>query len=161
MRIEGHFYHVGHHNKTWILNPLRDRGGCPLKFPTKYHTHTLKDMIFIQHWIFSRALRFKSSYVFLKCPLYTWLVIWAAKPPGVHFNINVFIDIGIFIIIIRWSWSCLIFMMGITILVRQCLYIYPDSKVHGANMGPIWGWQDQGGPHVGPMNFAIWVVSSH
>ena len=31
-----------------------------------------------------------------------------------------------------------------------------DSKVHGANMGPIWGWQDPGGPHVGPMNFAFW-----
>ena len=34
----------------------------------------------------------------------------------------------------------------------------PDSKVHGANMGPIWGRQDPGGPHVGPMNFAIWVI---
>ena len=33
---------------------------------------------------------------------------------------------------------------------------YPDSKVHGANMGPIWGRQDPGEPHVGPMNFAIW-----
>ena len=32
----------------------------------------------------------------------------------------------------------------------------PDSKVHGANMEPIWGWQDPGGPHVGPMNLAIW-----
>ena len=32
----------------------------------------------------------------------------------------------------------------------------PDSKVHGAKMGPIWGRQDPGGPHVGPMNFAIW-----
>ena len=32
----------------------------------------------------------------------------------------------------------------------------PDSKVHGANMGPIWGRQVPGGPHVGPMNFAIW-----
>ena len=31
-----------------------------------------------------------------------------------------------------------------------------DSKVHGANIGPIWGRQDPGGPHVGPMNFAIW-----
>ena len=31
----------------------------------------------------------------------------------------------------------------------------PDSKVHGANMGPIWGLQDPLGPHVGPMNFAI------
>ena len=35
---------------------------------------------------------------------------------------------------------------------------YPDSKVHGANMGPIWGRQDPGGPHVSPMNFAIWVA---
>ena len=26
----------------------------------------------------------------------------------------------------------------------------PDSKVHGANIGPIWGRQDPGGPHVGP-----------
>ena len=25
-------------------------------------------------------------------------------------------------------------------------------------MGPIWGRQGPGGPHVGPMNFAIWVV---
>ena len=32
----------------------------------------------------------------------------------------------------------------------------PDSMVYGANMGPIWDRQDPGGPHVGPMNFAIW-----
>ena len=24
-------------------------------------------------------------------------------------------------------------------------------------MGPIWGRQDPGGPHVGPMNFAVWL----
>ena len=36
-----------------------------------------------------------------------------------------------------------------------------DSKVHGVNMGPIWGRQDPGGPHVGPMNFAIWVLIPH
>ena len=27
---------------------------------------------------------------------------------------------------------------------------YPDSKVHGANMGPIWGRQDPGGPMLPP-----------
>ena len=32
----------------------------------------------------------------------------------------------------------------------------PDSKVHGANMGPIWDRQVLVGPHVGPMNLAIW-----
>ena len=35
---------------------------------------------------------------------------------------------------------------------------FPGSKVHGANMGPIWGRQDLGGPHVGPMNFNIWEL---
>ena len=34
--------------------------------------------------------------------------------------------------------------------------ICPNSKVHGANMGPIWGRQDPGGSHVGPINFVIW-----
>ena len=45
---------------------------------------------------------------------------------------------------------------------RWAVIIYtlllPISKVHGANMGPIWGRQDPGGPHVGPMNFAISAV---
>ena len=34
---------------------------------------------------------------------------------------------------------------------------FPDSTIHGANMGPIWVRQDPGGTHVGPLNFAIWV----
>ena len=37
----------------------------------------------------------------------------------------------------------------------------PDSKVHGANMGPIWGRQDPGGPHVGAMIFAIWATNNN
>ena len=42
----------------------------------------------------------------------------------------------------------------------EVTYPGPDSKVYGANMGPIWGRQDPGGPHVGPMNFAIWGAFS-
>ena len=34
--------------------------------------------------------------------------------------------------------------------------VTPDRKVPGANMGPIWGRQEPGGPQVGPRNFAIW-----
>ena len=33
----------------------------------------------------------------------------------------------------------------------------PDTQAHGTNIGPIWGRQDPGGPHVVPMDFAIWV----
>ena len=36
---------------------------------------------------------------------------------------------------------------------------FPDSKVRGANMGPIWGRQDPGGAHVGSMNLAISIGS--
>ena len=47
-------------------------------------------------------------------------------------------------------------------LMRNIGYLMvadPDSKVHGAHMGPIRGRQDPGGPHVGPMSFAIWVIA--
>ena len=43
------------------------------------------------------------------------------------------------------------------ILTLIAMSMDPDSNVHGANMGPISGRQDPGGPHVGPLNFAIWV----
>ena len=33
--------------------------------------------------------------------------------------------------------------------------ITPDSKVHGANMGPTWALSAPGGPHVGPINLAV------
>ena len=36
--------------------------------------------------------------------------------------------------------------------------MHPDSKVHGANMGPIWGRHYPGGTYVGPMDFAIWAT---
>ena len=34
----------------------------------------------------------------------------------------------------------------------------PNSKVHGANIGPTWVLSAPGGPHVGLMNLAIWVM---
>ena len=37
------------------------------------------------------------------------------------------------------------------------LFGYPDSKVHGAHIGPTWGRQVPGGPHVSHMNLAIRV----
>ena len=35
---------------------------------------------------------------------------------------------------------------------RKCPHPHPrpDSKVHGTNMGPIWGRQDPGGPMLAP-----------
>ena len=47
------------------------------------------------------------------------------------------------------------------ITIQVCVQFscsFPDSKVHGANMGPIWGCQDPGGPYDVPMNLAIWII---
>ena len=44
---------------------------------------------------------------------------------------------------------------------RTDLLNNPDSKINGAIMGPAWGRQDPGGPHVGHINFAIWEVYQH
>ena len=48
------------------------------------------------------------------------------------------------------------FWNGLKISLFQVPNSFPGSKVHGANMGPTWGRQDPGGPHIGPVNFAVW-----
>ena len=45
------------------------------------------------------------------------------------------------------------------IVDSQLLIMVPDSKIHGANMGPIWVLLAPDGPHVGPMNLDIKGVS--
>ena len=39
-----------------------------------------------------------------------------------------------------------------------CNNVLPDSQIDGANVGPTWGCQDPGGPHVDHSNVAIWAV---
>ena len=64
------------------------------------------------------------------------------------------------------SWTILVMTASISLrgVNRVCALLYfvavcyPGGKVYGANMGPTWGRQDPGGPHVGPMNLAIWVA---
>ena len=43
-------------------------------------------------------------------------------------------------------------------VIRYSVHDSPDSKVHGANVGPAWGRQVSGGPHVGHVNLAIWII---
>ena len=51
-----------------------------------------------------------------------------------------------------------IIFVSIDYAIKRHRKLNPDSKVHGANMGPLWGRQDPGGPHVGPMKFAFWEI---
>ena len=39
------------------------------------------------------------------------------------------------------------------------IYMYPDSKVHGAKMGPIWGRHDPGGPMLTPWTLLSELLS--
>ena len=77
-------------------------------------------------------------------PVYLCILIhwWLANGPSKSLDWALVTD----------QYVCLIYVLHWSIMC-------PDSKVHGANMGPIWGQQDPGGPHVGPMNFAVWAWS--
>ena len=44
-----------------------------------------------------------------------------------------------------------------TLDLYRVLVNLPDSKVHGANMGPTWVLSTPGGSHAGPMNLVIWA----
>ena len=48
-------------------------------------------------------------------------------------------------------------MLCFVMLCYMTYVTYPDSEVHGTNMGPTWVRQDPGGTHVGHINLDIWV----
>ena len=64
--------------------------------------------------------------------------------PDVGYHMTSLDHIDIFRRISYRIWNCI-----------GLVYSAPDSKVHGANMGPILDPQEPGGPHVGLMNFAV------
>ena len=44
-----------------------------------------------------------------------------------------------------------------TVIKLIFLAAIPDSKVHGANMGPIWVLSAPDGPHVGPWTLLLGI----
>ena len=59
--------------------------------------------------------------------------------------------------------KCMVNMIPMQMKLFKLSYVlhfcyYPDSTVHGANLGPTWVLSAPDGPHVGPMNLAIRVV---
>ena len=58
------------------------------------------------------------------------------------------------------SWTCnyLSVLHINNLLLKPIKSHYPDSKVHGANMGPTWVLSAPDGSHVGPMNLAIRIT---
>ena len=68
----------------------------------------------------------------------------------------------------KWDWNMMNQWVGYAFGINARIHRWqmddslttrhPDSKVHEANMGPIWDRQDRDGPHIGPMNLAIRAV---
>ena len=106
-------------------------------------------------------------------PLPTSILTFCQLGPKQHFQLNfiwtskLFVKENVFEIVVCKVVAILLKPQHINVSVilkfhgaYSSLFGSPDSKVHGANMGPIWGRQAPGGPHVGPMNFAIWEAFS-
>ena len=66
---------------------------------------------------------------------------------------NAFLDLALHN---NWrTFNVVMFFRSMDERSMKCKQNDPDSKVHGAYMGPTWGRQDPGGSHVGPINLAI------
>ena len=74
-----------------------------------------------------------SDAPFTSCPL---LIVWSQIV--LHFA----------------QYHCTLFFYSL-----DAFFAIPDSKLHGAYMGPIWVLSARDGPHVGPMNLAIRDIS--
>ena len=94
-------------------------------------------------------------------------VAWVFRPQGVKCFKHIVLLVNILCVLLEMYVStCKYLYINKLPLLFICLYFVfllscsnhntPDSKVYGANMGPIWGRQDPGGPHIGPVNFAVW-----
>ena len=66
------------------------------------------------------------------------------------------LGLQVLVLLTRWlcSLECVRMCVDLCEWKHQCRD--PDSKVCGANMGPTWGRQDPGAPHVDPTNLAVW-----
>ena len=101
-------------------------------------------------WINSRLISYSSCITIIMCGvIYRWLSNTAVTQ--VQWQGNYLSD----------DKSCGTNCVSIKFeMMIACLNIVhnPDSNIHGANMGTIWGRQDPGGSHVVHMNLAIWEV---
>ena len=104
----------------------------------------------------------KASDVELWCFLVcAWIIGWLNNGEAgdlrchhTHYDITIMCEMKH-----EWYWSMC--MTTLQVHMAWCLnsinfvLIFPYSKVHGANMGPIWVLSAPDGPCVGPMNLAI------
>ena len=110
---------------------------CPLLWCKERHPHVTMPIAYVT--LYEGAQQ--DMYIILLWKLSARYSVWC-------------LDVCELVMITAWSWGvienpCHKFNDGLATQPN------PDSNAHGANMGPIWGRQDPGGPHVGPVNVVI------
>ena len=109
-------------------------------------------------------LGIKLTHVSKRGPRTSLLFVTTGPDDGLaitSYQILVWISQKLFIIDIKEQILAESMLEFISFSFKKYVWEYPNNKVHGANMGPIWGRQDPGRPHVCPMNLAIWVSKQH
>ena len=85
------------------------------------------------------------------CKTYVWAISWLCC---LMYCINVSNVIAVLLDVHHQYEQCHSYMCPFMYSINVD-NVTPDSKVHGANMGPTWVLSAPDGPHVGPMNLAI------
>ena len=97
---------------------------------------------FLRHQSFFARERIKSEHIVRKCPT---CLLQTVDIYRLHFIVNV----------ITKSTITIKILWGYVHSTKRNRLDTPDSKVHGANMGPTWVLSAPDGPHVGSMNLVI------
>ena len=106
---------------------------------THMHTHI---------YIYTSSLRILSYYIYIITNTHIVAGLTSVLPMlKSHPNNSDWNDLSVFHVDNSWFFK---------LTLCSVHNVVPGSKVHGANMRSIWGRQDPGGPHFGPMNFTLW-----
>ena len=110
------------------------------------HSGTLGDTLYCEMWWWQSLIFTFVSFMPRFSP-HSFDLDGISNQPR-HWRI-LFVDIfwkqWIYIVLIHHHWYIQWYFIDI-----------PDNKVYGDNMGPTWVLSALAGPHVGPMNLAIW-----
>ena len=93
-------------------------------------------------------------YIYIYCARNMVKSIFISTPINIHQTYD-----NIYFMLEAWWGPHFCWLVTYLISIHET-HDFPDSKVHGANMGPTWVLSAPDGPHVGPMNLAIWLVAN-
>ena len=141
-----------HKGPTWVLSARDGPHVGPMNLAIKVVTH--RCVCEMGHLVFRYCLSLTRWSVFISKPVLTCRLVDRKTYSCLLENGGHFVQVS----------ACLSNLIVLKLLLIAHPFIsafmgyshiegcYIDSKVRGANMGPIWGRQEIGRPHVGPYN---------